>query len=209
MNDSFAGVELRIKRAEQLLQHLKVETDALFRGDPSLFEPAVGESNRRVSCVLPDSFVLPPMWSVQVAEIAYHTRSALDHLVWQLAIQKTGVLPADRIEFPIVETQRGFERRAGKYLAGVGVKERAIIKSVQPFASGGAARNPLWQLRQLSVWTKHSDVVLGVCAKCTLGHPSLGPRVVFQQPAFVDDPSVITVLHAAAVMVEGLVNRFR
>jgi hypothetical protein len=33
--------------------------------------------------------------------------------------------------------------------------------------------------------------------------------VVFEEPAFVDQPSIITVLHTAAVVAEGIVNRLR
>jgi hypothetical protein len=211
MAETFVGIDLRLVRVSQQLEQLQGDIDSFFTHDRRVIERAAAEHRRPVSRADPDPIPLPLMWSIRVAEIVHNIRSALDHLVWQLVIRRTGAPPTiDRSEFPAVETLRGFERRAGRHLTGVGAKERAIIKSVQPFETGGAARNPLWQLRQLSNWCRHSDVLL-VAARVNHA-PSSGTveyRVVFAEPVFVDHPSVTTVLHAAAVMAEGVVNRLR
>lgn len=211
MMDGFVGIDLRLVRAAQQLELLQGDIDAFFAHDRRVIERAVDENVRQVSRIHHDQIPLPLMWSVRVAELAHNIRSALDHLVWQLVIRKTGEQPMiDRIEFPVVETLRGFERRAGRHLTGVGAKERAIIKSVQPFETGGAARSPLWQLRQLSNWSKHSDVrLVAMRINCASNPGTSTYRVVFEEPAFVDQPSVVTVLHAAAVVAEGIVNRLR
>jgi hypothetical protein len=211
MTDAFVGIDLRLVRAAQQLELLQEDIDAFFAHDRRVVERAADEKVGQVSRIHHAPIPLPLMWSVRVAEFVHNVRSALDHLVWQLVIRKTGEQPMiDRIEFPVVETLRGFERRAGRHLTGVGAKERAIIKSVQPFETGGAARSPLWQLRQLSNWTKHSDVLLAaVQVNCASSPGKVAYRVVFEEPAIVDQPSIITVLHAAAVVAEGIVNRLR
>jgi hypothetical protein len=211
MTDAFVGIDLRLVRAAQQLEQLQGDIDEFFTRDRRVVERGADENIRQVSRIHHDPIPLPLMWSVRIAEIVHNVRSALDHLVWQLVIRKTGEQPMiDRIEFPVVETLRGFERRAGRHLTGVGAKERAIIKSVQPFETGGAARSPLWQLRQLSNWTKHSDVRLApVRINCASSPGMVAYVVVFEEPAFVDQPSVATVLHTAAVMAEGIVNRLR
>jgi hypothetical protein len=211
MTDRFVGIDLRLVRAAQQLELLQDDIDAFFTLDRRIVERAADENDGQVSRIRHHPIPLPLMWSVRVAEYVHNIRSALDHLVWQLVIRKTGEQPIiDRIEFPVVETLRGFERRAGRHLTGVGAKERAIIKSVQPFETGGAARSPLWQLRQLSNWSRHSDLrLVAVRVDCPSNPGVCAYRVVFEEPAFVDQPSIITVLHTAAVAAEGIVNRLR
>jgi hypothetical protein len=210
MSETFVGIDLRFVRVAQQLEQLQGDIEVFFARDRRVIQRVAGEHIRQISRIHPDPIPLPLMWSVRVAEIVHNIRSSLDHLVWQLVIRKTGAQPMiDRIEFPVVETLRAFERRAGRHLTGLGAKERAIIKSVQPFETGGAARSPLWQLRQLSNWSKHSDVLLAPRTNCASSPGMLEYRVVFEEPAFVDHPSVITVLHTAAVMAEGIVNRLR
>jgi hypothetical protein len=68
----------------------------------------------------------------------------------------------------------------------------------------------LWQLRQLSNWSRHSDLrLVAVRVDCPSNPGVCAYRVVFEEPAFVDQPSIITVLHTAAVAAEGIVNRLR
>jgi hypothetical protein len=71
------------------------------------------------------------MWSIYIGEIVHNFRSALDHIVWELA----GRPPrTHKTPFPIFENEAGFnERGTNQFLKGVDGAVISLIKSEQPF----------------------------------------------------------------------------
>ena len=105
------------------------------------------------------------MWSAMIGEIIHNFRSALNHLVFQLVILQTGTASdSSRLQFPIFEIKPDFVRgcfdKSGNptTLDGLGVDAIALIKSLQPFATGEGKMSPLWHLHKLSNWDKHRSI---------------------------------------------------
>jgi hypothetical protein len=77
----------------------------------------------------------PSRLSVIVGDVLHNLRSALDHLVWQLAIIGTG--PKEPLnQFPIFDTPEKFKEKCERYLHGVRPEHRATIETYQPYHGG-------------------------------------------------------------------------
>jgi len=100
-------------------------------------------------------FQAPFLISILVGEAVYNLRAALDYLVFELAILDSGHV-ATRSQFPILRTQKDWNRYAASLLSGVNGDHRAAIKDLQPF------NGVEWtaQLRDLSNPDKHQRLVM-------------------------------------------------
>jgi hypothetical protein len=86
-------------------------------------------------------------------------------LVWQLVIKETGAAPVrNKTQFPIFLDPTGYKDRGEPVLVGVGTKAKALIKSLQPFATGEGGASPLWHLHELSNWDKHRTITAAAAA---------------------------------------------
>jgi hypothetical protein len=102
-------------------------------------------------------------WATLVGDIVHNLRSSLDHLVHQLVIAN-GKEPASSNQFPICDTESGYDREVTqkKRLIGVATHDAARVRETQPFVRAGRYRGtappriqPLAQLRDLSNRDKH------------------------------------------------------
>ncbi len=103
--------------------------------------------------------------AIIVGDCVHNIRSALDHLVFQLAcVNKNGKVEfPHRVQFPIVDTAVAYAKEAKKWLSEVRKDHQTAIESYQPY-HGGAGRPDSWSgpyihqlalLQQLSNWDKH------------------------------------------------------
>lgn len=96
---------------------------------------------------------------IAVGEFAYALRSALDQLVWQLAIL-SGRQPGNKSAFPIQSSDAAIDRKRFMYaMWNVPCEAAAIIKDLQPYTRGkGFKSHPLWQLNKLCNLDKHATI---------------------------------------------------
>jgi len=131
--DPLAGVRLKLKRAWNQLDTLKADIEAFF--NPYPYRPTIqfNKQTQRLTIKVQTDRSPDPMWGVRVGEIIHDFRSALDHVVWELA----GRPPArtSKTQFPIFEYEAGFSDRGVKqFLKGISdPKAIVLIKSEQPF----------------------------------------------------------------------------
>jgi hypothetical protein len=164
------GVRLKLQRAYRQIDALTEEMAAFLKGDP--YQPKIEfrriRGTRETPCIIDFTVRMvvneqcPGMWSIIIGEIVHDLRSALDHLVYQLVIFATDKPPAnrDRTQFPIFLESDKFQTTGLGMLVGVSKKATALIKSLQPFATGEHDSSPLWHLNQLSNIDKHRTLHL-------------------------------------------------
>jgi len=101
-------------------------------------------------------------WSLVIGDCVQNLRSALDHMVWQLAPQRARVTtPTDR-EFPIFSDAKKYDGGALSRIGSLPGAAQQVIESVQPFHLGAEyAQDPLWQLQTLSNIDKHRRLHVG------------------------------------------------
>ena len=161
MSHPLDGAQAKVERSHDQLQTLVADLDAFRQGEPhkviSENDSDAREWTIRFQVLKPFERVV----AVQIGEIVHNLHSALDHLVWQLAILEAETpSKSTKLQFPVFLTESGYRERGNEKLPGVSVAAKALIESLQPFATGEDRDSPLWHLYSLSVWDKHKDVPL-------------------------------------------------
>lgn len=154
------GCRAKITRAGDHLQTLDTESRRFVEEHEYIFVHSTDPDTREHVIVvrsIRQPPVLPPIrLGVLVGDVLHNLRSALDHLVWQLAIIGTG--PAERRnQFPIFDDPEMFKQRRERYLHGVSQKHRARIEAYQPY-KGGTEGQALTVLALLNDIDKHRVV---------------------------------------------------
>lgn len=100
-------------------------------------------------------------WSLVIGDCVQNFRSALDHMVWQLAPQKARRDAPTSLEFPIFLDPLRYNAAAPTRIASLPAAAQRIIESVQPFNRDEPIKDPLWQLHTLSNIDKHRRLHVG------------------------------------------------
>lgn len=191
------GPRLKVRRAESEIQTLRLVEEA-FRKNSNYcvvkaeVNPKTGNDVYRVRISSP-----PPdlEWGVWIGEIAHNLRSALDGLVYQLALLKTKT-PARNTSFPVfligstTRKHAHFEGNGRSMIRDLKPKHQARIERLQPYKRGRGDRNcPLWWLHEVSNADKHRLIQV-VGAKTGIGPFVVGWGDDFKYP-FSIRPSII------------------
>jgi hypothetical protein len=125
-----------------------------FETDAKTGEKVIRLRSRRQPALDP-----PVRLGIIAGDVLHNLRSALDHLVWQLATIGKG--PGERNQFPIFDTPKQFKEKRAQYLKGVLPKHRTMIEGHQPY-KGGPTGRALTVLAKLNDIDKHRVVHAGV-----------------------------------------------
>lgn len=162
------GPRAKLSRALELREELARYIDQMLRpveNRPSLalrVDDATGEHVLYVDHV-PDLSALFMRVGLLVGDVVHNMRSALDHLVFQLALRNTGgrVVRPLQTQFPIGDSRDLSDKAAKTRLAEVAPCHKDIIEEFQPYhpmeenISVGRYFHPLAKLRDLSDADKH------------------------------------------------------
>ena len=149
----------KINRAIELLKILNQNIVDWKEADP--LQLAFERSDDRKSFTVGVKFTQKPelaLWSLLTGEILYNTRCALDHSIFYLAEELSGLSPppnSRNLMFPITTTEAGFEKKV-KELKTLSKIQIEIIRSFQPFVSHSFPQDsPLFHLHDLNNIDKH------------------------------------------------------
>lgn len=156
MGTTLNGIVAKIARAHEHFETLRSEfRTARDRREYGLLtdvDPMTGEMAFRVRF----PYALRRRWGAMVGDIAHDLRSAIDQLVFQLAIVNGANPEGWNTSFPICNSAEIFAARIGRSLRGVSEEARGRIERAQPYHAGtDLARHPLLHLRELSNSDKH------------------------------------------------------
>jgi hypothetical protein len=154
----------RIKRANSHfndLQRRAIDLCGQMRQQQISFH--LNAETNKLSLNVPERFVVevPALLGVLLGEVVYNLRAALDYLVFDLALFRTGS-EKDKTQFPIEDSYDGWRRHVerGPYLAGLTANDVAGIKRCQPCQT----LNPDWgkfqwlaKFRDISNADKHKQ----------------------------------------------------
>jgi hypothetical protein len=170
----------KIERAEQHLADLDTRTMRFLENNVVVEGTFIGQHNKELSQqIMKVRFPQPPiMLSIIAGEIAYHLRSSLDHLLWQLVIlNKNRPIPG-KSEFPIFWDREKYKTSGVGKIKGVSGAAAARIEGLQPYHRGPDFKaHALMALHELEGTDKHQMLAVVVN---TIGIQSaaiaLGPR---------------------------------
>lgn len=150
--------DMKAARATEHLSDLRVLIDKFVSNQPYTITKKDDEK-RQLHIVRFQLNPASPRIPIIIGEFAYALRSALDQLVWQLALL-SGRQPGNKSAFPI-QSADGEDQRAQFRFATWNVPCEAadLIKTFQPYTRGNAYKShPLWQLNKLCNLDKHQTI---------------------------------------------------
>jgi hypothetical protein len=147
------GCREKVVRAGDHLEALKREI-LRFTDDQGYVFPVEHDPQTREQVVRLRAKRRPPLdppthLGIVVGDVMHNLRSALDHLVWQLAVIGDG--PGERNQFPIFDSPKVFEAKRPTYLHGVRPEHGTVIEGYQPYKG-------LPEGRSLTLLAKFNDV---------------------------------------------------
>lgn len=168
MTAQLAGCRLKIARAKvhrdslqkHALDFFAIETNVpRFRSE---LDRSTGDHVFRID-YMPELGDVLPRCSVICGDVVHNLRSALDHLVFQLAVFHTGgaVQRPDRLQFPICDCPSAFNKQRALRLSEVAAPHVDIVERYQGYhqvdtqISVGQYFHPLSMLRDLNNNDKH------------------------------------------------------
>lgn len=156
----FSSSQSKIARAKEHLKNVELEITSFFNLHPNFIahetDPKTGEQIWKVGNEVAP---VPTRIGLIVGDCLHNFRSALDHLVWELA-SVNGGRPTQETAFPLCkDIARIAKYNCGKVskLKGLSEPQIAIIDELQP-ANGGNIY--LWWLHRLDITDKHRHLNL-------------------------------------------------
>ena len=111
--------------------------------------------------------VYNPLWARELSYVVFNLRSALDYLVYVLALLDSGSEQSGT-QFPIHRKKHSFNKSAKRELRGVRSAHQAEIESLQPYNGG----EWLIELSNLSNPDKHKHLTGVISETCALAAAS-------------------------------------
>lgn len=157
LRDSF----VKVLRAREHLVEFKSSAHAYIQNEYRLAMQInqfhIGQKlGERIGFITPSS-PYPVKLSILVGETIQHLRTALDYLIYQLAILDSGEIK-NGTQFPIEDSAAKFDGRRRSYLRGVNDSHAEAVERLQPY------NGVYWtqRLRTLSNPEKHREPILPV-----------------------------------------------
>jgi hypothetical protein len=151
--------DLRLERASQNLQSLEAEVQRWLGSHPYGFIQEF-DAQRSEYAIRVVAFERPPAnVSFLISECLHNLRSALDNLVYDLALAHNGGNPLptkveEKVAFPIFDSEKGFKGKGAWRIRGtIDPGAETDIKGLQPYVRGNSRL--LWELNELSRVDKH------------------------------------------------------
>lgn len=146
---------------------------------------------------------IPGKVPILVGEIVNNLRSALDYLVYELAILDSG-FAQNGTQFPIEDEPTGFQGRRKSYLRGVSDPHAASVERLQPYNGVDWTR----KLRAISNPDKHRHLTIQTHNSSVVATAGKDPAEVFGEPGIepesvkglfisltIPDPTLLTPMH--------------
>lgn len=146
----------KLDRAGELLTTIHAELAAYYDSQPYAFRSERLDDPPRLVVTIESVQPPPPRLGVLMGEFVHDLRSALDHLVWQLALTRVAE-PCARLQFPIytARPRSGWKRVAADRLQDVPGAAVKMIERLQPYHSTAPQAAALAVVQALSNEDKH------------------------------------------------------
>lgn len=172
------SVRAKLVRSQEHIQAIKNEATPWTERHPYSILQESNADNTRYSIILRIN-ELPPFqrWSLMIADAFHNLRTALDHLVFAVAVHESGsATPPNEnsLQFPITDSRANFDKAVieRKYLGTISDPIRAVIEAAQPYNRPHPELPPLLSiLRDLTNRDKHKllQMAFGTVVKGEIG----------------------------------------
>jgi hypothetical protein len=165
MRASFAGINEKLKRADQNILNLQGEVSLFFQKCKYPVMPKINDKEHGKAVQYFKKLTIPLRFSVLSGEIVHHLRSCLDHIVWEFSEEAYRTGENSRyIEFPILHTRPSPKNKPTVYDRKIkGVTNAAALKLIgelQPYDRPYPTSDPLFIINAMDITDKHRELVI-------------------------------------------------
>jgi len=166
-NKLLSGVRAKVIRAKHHFRDLNTAISAMFASQQNDSPPGHQYKSDRQELIitLEKGVKINPAVPLIIGDCIHNARSALDHLVGQLAVLNNAPTESiSKTSFPVCLEPSEFERAVAKRIAPfISPAALAEIEKLQPSATGNAGKDDvLWVLSQLDIIDKHRLLIVAV-----------------------------------------------
>jgi hypothetical protein len=105
-------------------------------------------------------------WAILAGEIIHQSRSALEHIVWELIENNGGIPKEGTTGFPVLWEKTKYDRNFKRMVEGINAQALAIIDGLQPLGPDYAS-DPLYVLNEM--WNRDKHRLLNIATYAILG----------------------------------------
>lgn len=158
------NVFLKLNRASERAAAFTENVAAFCRDHPITLDAQLREGRLGVNLVCQMDGMIVPLkeWSVELGEIVYSLRSALDNLIYVCALTRADPPPRPRdLQFPIVQDPKQYATAVRNIAPQLPVDIADLLEKVQPYhrsrsdVEGSPEHDPLVLLNWISNHDKH------------------------------------------------------
>ncbi len=184
------GPRLKVRRAKRQIKTLTRAEDAiLVKAHYCLVRAEYNPKTQKYVYRVSASINPPVDWGVRIGEVAHNLRSALDGLIWQLALITTKT-PAPNTQFPIFRVGSTMRKRRGnkiphfecdgrRMIRDLRPEHQAVIERLQPYKAGrGGRSNLLYALQEINNADKHRLIQVLGAKHAAVSYAAWGDDVV-------------------------------
>jgi hypothetical protein len=161
------GVRAKLLRAQDHFKDLHARIESSLRSEPDggsiPLTYKVDEDRQSVTFGLPPGKPLDPALPLIIGDCLHNLRSALDHLVLQVALLKgTSISDSeDKTSFPVVLDPNDFLSKTKRFADLVRCEALTAIEDFQPYKTSNPPNTAfLWLLSELDIIDKHRLLVV-------------------------------------------------
>jgi len=162
-----AGVRAKLARAQDHFEDLHARIEASLAPKPDGEAPPlttkVDPNSQSIIFGIPEAKPLDAVLPLIIGDCLHNLRSALDHLVLQLALIKgTSISDAqDKTSFPVVLDLKDFLSKTRRFSKLIKPEALTAIEEVQPYKTSNPPNTSfLWLLSELDIIDKHRLLVV-------------------------------------------------
>ncbi|MFY9674967.1 MAG: hypothetical protein WAK13_10970 [Terriglobales bacterium] len=164
-SDQLAGIEEKLKRADENILNLGVEIGAFIKGRPDTSATDAKGNKTQQWINFHKERAIPPRFGMLAGEIVHHWRSCLDHVAWGLSSEGYRRSDETKIAFPILlkTPDKNAQARYDGNVKGIASPAALkLIEDLQPYKGANPTDEPLAIIHELDRVDKHHTLVLVV-----------------------------------------------
>jgi hypothetical protein len=183
-NPALVSVRAKIDRAQSHFHAVKAALKVVLGTKPKTQHVAfqIHLERQELISTIPKAPPVDPALALMIGDCIHNLRSALDHLVYQLALQNgTGSEAAEKTFFPVYLTQTEFDSRVKKLVKPfISDAAFAELQKSQPYTAYDVPEEAdIWILHKLDIIDKHRLLIVAdhqfAVTEFTLAFPNREP----------------------------------
>lgn len=191
----FKGTKLKIERARAHCDELKIEVRRFLKSNPYQLNLNKNSVHKHVSVTQINE--MPEIIPLILGDFIHNCRSALDHLVTDLALVNNG--KTEHLHFPTAKNSESFQERLKGKIKNVGEEALQKLSDLEIYPSGKG--EVIYALHELDIADKHKMLIPNV-SSVTLSNVKIGGMTIREMKSNIEKNGTNLILSNSGTSLE-------